>query len=589
MYSKFRKINLIFFIGLLLSLALPIYASTPVWTFTPLTPTNLSIDLDSIATVQYRVTNQSKVTHTLTMQPIAGINQITTAGFCANPFELAYQQSCILNLQIVGANLPANVNDGPLVCQISSLSCYKPSPQNILSLTVVKKIGLVIGNSPLSLVAGGAAGGITITNNSGITLLNLKANLTGTALAANVIQDASHCVSLAPGQTCTLSFTPLNAVTLTSFPITADNSSPAVGQIQIASPSIATLSVTGSPLTLQATTGTPVTGFLTVTNQSTILTATNVSANLTGTLSAAGVTENSSNCNSILPQQSCHLVFTPSTQAAINTNVSIQGSNTSVTSGNISVNGAPQATISITAGSPLYLTTSSVTGTLTITNNSPTEKALGIASNFTSTALNGFVTETGNTCSSVTAGASCTLTYTPGATVVAQTNFPIQGSNTTSVTGAISINAPGVPIIFLSTNTHGGNLGGFSGANALCNSDPGKPTTGFAAAYTYKALLMGNNATTTGKSYYRPNGVTLIAVATGGNLVGASNLVNVVGGASQFVWTGGDGTNNCSNWASTSANQGAIGEPDVTTSLWWNHSGEWLLCTSSAKLYCASQ
>jgi hypothetical protein len=576
-----------FLFVILLILSLPLHASSPVWTLTPLTQTNWTLTLDSNVTVQYRVTNQSKIPHVLVMQAIPNVDQNTTSGFCSNSFELAYHQSCILNLQIHGAALSGNINGGPVVCESpGGLSCYQPPLANQLSITLEKKVGFTVGNSPLSMVAGGAAEAITITNNSSVTATNLSANLTGTALVGNVTQDASNCISLAPGQTCALRFTPNAAVTLTSFPITGNNIGTLTGQIQISAASIANISVTGSPLTLQATTGTPVPANLTIINQSSTVTATNISANITATaLATAGVVENSSNCNTLSPLQSCHLTFTPSTQAATNTNVTIQGTNTSATSANISVNGPPQATIAITAGSPLALTPSGSTGTMTITNNSPTETALNIVSNFTSTALNGLVTESGNTCSSVVHGASCTLTYTPGATTVSQTSFPIQGTNTSSVNGAISIAVP-IHIIFYTTSLYNGNMGGFSGADAHCNADSAKPTTGFAAGYTYKAILFGNNATVTGTKYYRPDGVTLIATATGGNLVQYAALTNAISGAGGAAWTGQN--DNCTGWTtSTSSVFGYTGQANSTSTSWWEVSD--VICSQTHQLYCASQ
>ncbi len=586
---KIDKVIWVGFFSIVQFLSSPIFAGIPVWTLTPLTQTSFSVTPDSTVTAQYRVTNQSKLTHILQMQAIVGITQITSSGYCANPFTLSYHQSCILNLQIQGSTLQNNVSDAPIVCeQGGALQCYQPPVINRLSITLQSKINLKIGNSPLSLIVGGGSGSITVTNPStDITVTNIQANLTGTALAGNVMQNASNCISLAPGQTCALTFSPIaSAVTLTSFPIAGVNANPTAGQIQIAAATIATLSVSGSPLILQATNGTPVTGSLTITNQSNTVTAINISADISGTLAAAGVTENSSGCNSLLPQQSCNLVFTPDDQAASSTNVPIQGSNTSIASANISVNGPPQAPIAITAGSPLALTTSSSAGNMTIKNNSTTENALNIAANFTSTALNGLVTETGNTCSSVTPGASCTLTFTPGSTAVTQTNFPIQGANTIVVNGAISITAP-PKIIFLTNGTFNGNLGGVSGANTKCNSDSAKPSSGFAAGYTYVALLNGNNATVSGLSYFRTNGSTLIATANSGNLVGRNAITNSVSTTLNGVWTGGVG-NTCSGWTTNSGGvQGDEGESDVATSGWY-YIGT-VPCNGSHALYCVSQ
>jgi hypothetical protein len=98
------------------------------------------------------------------------------------------------------------------------------------------------------------------------------------------------------------------------------------------------------------------------------------------------------------------------------------------------------ATITV-ANSPLTLTTNGSAGVLTITNTSLLVTAKNITSNLAGTALDGNVTQTGNTCASVPPLGSCTLTYTPGGTVVSQTNFTIKGSNTNTVTAAIQINA----------------------------------------------------------------------------------------------------------------------------------------------------
>lgn len=96
------------------------------------------------------------------------------------------------------------------------------------------------------------------------------------------------------------------------------------------------------------------------------------------------------------------------------------------------------AVITVT-GSPLTLTVNGATGQLTINNTSTEVAATNISSDFTGTALEGNVTETGNACANVPPGGSCILTYTPGNTVVAQTNFTIQGTNTNALSAAIAI------------------------------------------------------------------------------------------------------------------------------------------------------
>ena len=115
------------------------------------------------------------------------------------------------------------------------------------------------------------------------------------------------------------------------------------------------------------------------------------------------------------------------------------------------------AVIAVTS-SPLTLTANGSNGQLTINNTSTQVAATNIVSNFTGTALDGAVTETGNTCANVPPGGSCTLTYTPGNKVVPQTNFTIQGTNTNALTAAIAIQSDST-LVSISPNS-GTALGG---------------------------------------------------------------------------------------------------------------------------------
>ncbi len=93
-----------------------VHAGSPIWTFTPLTATTLSVTSDSTATVQYLVTNQSRKSHVLTMKSITGIRQITSGlGVCPMAFALGSRQSCTLSLEIDGSLLPGNTRVG-LLC-----------------------------------------------------------------------------------------------------------------------------------------------------------------------------------------------------------------------------------------------------------------------------------------------------------------------------------------------------------------------------------------------------------------------------------------------------------------------------------------
>jgi hypothetical protein len=108
--------------------------------------------------------------------------------------------------------------------------------------------------------------------------------------------------------------------------------------------------------------------------------------------------------------------------------------------------------------SPLTLTVNGSNGQLTISNTSTQVTATNIVSNFKGTALDGTVTETGNTCANVLPGSSCTLTYTPGSTVVPKTNFTIRGTNTNALTAAIGIQSNST-LVLINPNS-GTALGG---------------------------------------------------------------------------------------------------------------------------------
>lgn len=120
--------------------------SKPVFNITPTTPTSFLLPANSSETVQYSVTNQTRVSRTLTMQPIAGV--IQTSEGCTNPFVLAPQQSCLLTLQINGSQIPSNISGGPIICKTQGpgnnnpdpFLCSQPAPENILSVSVIGAI-----------------------------------------------------------------------------------------------------------------------------------------------------------------------------------------------------------------------------------------------------------------------------------------------------------------------------------------------------------------------------------------------------------------------------------------------------------------
>ncbi|MBX9867197.1 MAG: DUF1554 domain-containing protein, partial [Burkholderiales bacterium] len=207
--------------------------------------------------------------------------------------------------------------------------------------------------------------------------------------------------------------------------------------------------------------------------------------------------------------------------------------------------------------------------------------------------VEGLSSATPATCGSVASNiASCTSVVTTTDSTSVGTGYLFNAS----AAGGISATPSSFKVvlsnnvIFVTTGLWNGDLGGFAGADAKCNADANKPSGSDAGAgKTYKALLNGNNATTSGVTYYRTGGITPIAVATGGNLVGAASLENSIG--SGQVWTGAtdnDGaTYNCTNWTTNSSGvSGRVGA-SANPINWWSFLTA--TCNNLRKLYCVAQ
>lgn len=208
-----------------------------------------------------------------------------------------------------------------------------------------------------------------------------------------------------------------------------------------------------------------------------------------------------------------------------------------------------------------------------------------------STAATGLSSATPATCGSVTSNtASCTSVITTTDSTPAGTGYLLNASAAGNISATpSSFNVVSNNIIFVTSGTWNGNLGGYSGADAKCNADANKPSGSAAGAgKTYKALLSGNNATTTGVTYYRTGGITPIAVASAGNLVGFSSLVNAISSVSTTApWTGA--VSNCTTWTSSSSSpiRGSTATSNSSTSGWWSSST--VFCNTSHTLYCVAQ
>lgn len=112
-----------------------IFASTPLWTFTPLTPTTVSITSSTSVYVDYLITNHASITHNISLQPFPFSVRNSDPFDCGKVFTLEPNQSCILSIFVDGAAIDKNFQFGPMLCEVGSQElCYIPSPQDILTV-----------------------------------------------------------------------------------------------------------------------------------------------------------------------------------------------------------------------------------------------------------------------------------------------------------------------------------------------------------------------------------------------------------------------------------------------------------------------
>ena len=221
-----------------------------------------------------------------------------------------------------------------------------------------------------------------------------------------------------------------------------------------------------------------------------------------------------------------------------------------------------EAQITVT-GSPLTLTASGPSAQLTITNTSLDLAATNVISNFTGTALDGNVTETASTCANISPASSCILTYTPGNTVVPQTNFIIQGTNTNALSAAMAIQS-GITLIAINpaSGAASGGTGftltgtGLTGATGIAfdgvaasNVNVINSTTVTGVTPSHAAGVVDVVINTPSGSAMLANGYTYVATAvgqsSGGGTIaclngGLNNLIAALTSSSR-VW-GGLGT-----------------------------------------------
>lgn len=109
----------------------PCFSNTiPKFSVEPLGQNVISIPNNSFLNINYKITNNTKITRTLTYKHINGVIQnILGVGLCNSPFTLHSGESCILNLIAFDLELgAATYRGGPVVCKTTSDNDDSPSP-----------------------------------------------------------------------------------------------------------------------------------------------------------------------------------------------------------------------------------------------------------------------------------------------------------------------------------------------------------------------------------------------------------------------------------------------------------------------------
>ncbi|MFN8393033.1 MAG: IPT/TIG domain-containing protein [Bdellovibrionota bacterium] len=260
---------------------------------------------------------------------------------------------------------------------------------------------------------------------------NLPANATGTFDLCGAETNVGY------GQ---LVVTPAAPETFTGDVIRTNRAGTASFRSSLRERAICTADIESSPssLLLVAESNTP--QALTIVNHSSAVTATNVQATLPASFS--DVTQNSTECSTLNPLQTCHIYFTPGDTIHSAQSVQVQGSNTARVGASLSVVTPTQAKLSV---SPSLFTLQATTGTpvtvsATITNTSSFATATNVTADISGAISGAGVTQSSSPCT-LAPHQSCLLSLTPATTQLAQTAFHISGSNTPTINANVIVNA----------------------------------------------------------------------------------------------------------------------------------------------------
>jgi DNA-binding beta-propeller fold protein YncE len=160
----------------------------------PTTKTNVNVPINSSTIVQYSITNNTKITRTLTLLPIqiSGVTTITdNANACGNIFTLAPHNTCFQTFKIDGSLIPSSSRAIVEVCK--TIGNGNNQPDNLLCSKSLAANALTIRSTD-AFVSDQA---IYVTNEAGNSIsLCYIAPITGVLKNCNIA--AANDVILAP-------------------------------------------------------------------------------------------------------------------------------------------------------------------------------------------------------------------------------------------------------------------------------------------------------------------------------------------------------------------------------------------------------
>lgn len=193
---------------------------------------------------------------------------------------------------------------------------------------------------------------------------------------------------------------------------------------------------------------------------------------------------------------------------------------------------------------------------------------------------------------------SVSATMAGGEYLQIRTTLPAYTTATVTVGDAsdnLTVNGP--YLVFATSTTHNGNIGGVSAADTICQTRanaeilPGTYRAWITSSSTDEPVDRFENVSTT-RAFYRLDGVKVVddwADLVDGGLDNAISVDETGAAATGFVWTNTtpsgsvNGTNDCSNWTSTGPS-GVRGDVTDTSNWWTQHSTN--SCSNARHLYC---